>query len=284
MTRLTKTSLFALLGLTVTFAGSSDAFAGCRSGGGGYGGGHRYGSSYNLHHRPSYPQPVHRHPVHQPVQPIQQPVQPVAQQQFGQQPVGQPQFGQQAVGQQPVGQQPVGQQPVVQRQPVQQQAVTQQPVQQQAVAQQPVQQQTVTQQPVQTAPTTPQTSAAASAEQTALDLLSQFGAVETTQPEPTPEPQPQPQAFNGVGTWSATLGNGASISLEMRGDGSFTWTAVKGGKPSTFSGTFALDGESLTLIRNDRKQLNGTLIAPGTNGFTFKLDGVKDNGLQFARS
>ena len=70
----------------------------------------------------------------------------------------------------------------------------------------------------------------------------------------------------------------------MRADSTFTWTAIKSGKQSTFSGTFNLNGQSLTLSRNDNQKLTGTLISPGTNGFTFKLNDVKDNGLQFARS
>ena len=256
MTRLTKTSLFAVLGLTVAFAGSTDALA-CGRGGGGYGG---YRGGYGGYSR--YTQPVYRPSVYRPPV-VQQPVTPVAQQ---------PPFGQPG--------------------PVQPQAVRPQPVQPQAVQQQAVQTAQMQQAPATTVPATPAPVTAApatatqpqnsgNAEQTALDLLSSFGGVETT---PATTPAPQPQAFNGVGTWAAKLSNGATVQLDMRNDGSFTWTANKSGKQSTFSGTFSLNGESLTLTRSDSQKLSGSLLSPNANSFTFKLDGVKDNGLQFSRS
>ena len=59
---------------------------------------------------------------------------------------------------------------------------------------------------------------------------------------------------------------------------------IPDGKQSTFSGTFNLNGQSLTLVRSDSQKLTGNLLSANTNGFTYKLEGVKDNGLQFARS
>ena len=267
MTRLTKTSLFAVLGLTVAFAGATDALA-CGRGGGGYRGGYGgYRGNYGGYGR--YVQPVYRPAIGRPPV-VQQPVTPVAQQ---------PPFGQPGP---------------VQPQAIQPQGLPQQPIQPQAVQPQAVQQQAVQtaqsqQAPANTAPATsaPVTTAPATATQpqdagqTALDLLSNFGGVETT---PVDSPAPQPQAFNGVGNWSATLSNGATVQLDMRNDGSFTWTANKSGKQSTFSGTFSLNGQSLTLTRSDSQKLSGNLLSPNANGFTFKLDGVKDNGLQFSRS
>lgn len=274
MTRLAKTSLFGFLGLTVAFAGSTDVLACGRGGGGGYRGGYGggYGGGISSSYYPSYSQPSHyRQPVYQqPVQPIvqQQPVQPV-QQQFPQQQVQQQGFQQQTVAQQQIQSQPAQQQPV-QSQPVQT-AQTQQPQQVQA---QPQQTQT---QPAQTQPQT------SSAQQSALQILAGFEGTDATETTAT-TPQPQVQAFTGIGTWSASLTNGSTVTLQLDADGTFIWNAVKSGKPSTFSGTYILNGGTLTLTRTDNQKLTGTLLAANTNGFTFKLDGVKDNGLQFARS
>ena len=244
MTRFTKTSLYAVLGITVAFAGATDVLA-CGRGGGGYRGGFGGGHYLGGYSRPVYRQPIYRPPV------VQQPVTPLPQ--------------------------PPAQQPLAQQQPIQQPVAQPQAVQ--TAQTQPAQSQTA---PVTTPqPQNAQPQNTGNAQQTALDMLSNFGGVETT---PASTPAPQPQAFNGVGTWSANLSNGATVQLDMRADGSFTWTANKSGKQSTFGGTFTLNGQSLTLIRSDSQKLSGNLLSPNTNGFTYKLDGVKDNGLQFSRS
>ena len=122
-----------------------------------------------------------------------------------------------------------------------------------------------------------------------------------TQPQQQAQPQAQPQqpqaqpqqpqastqpaqpTSGRVGSWVAQLGNQATVRLELRADGSFTWTATRNGKTSTFSGNYNLSGNAMTLTRNDNQSLAGTLT-DSNNGFNFKLNGANDSGLTFARA
>ncbi len=119
------------------------------------------------------------------------------------------------------------------------------------------------------------------AEQSALQLLGAMGG--TAQPQ-TQQPQAQAQPTNSnVGTWVAKVGDQATVRLELRADNTFTWTATRNGKTSNFSGNYSTQGGKLTLTRSDNQSLAGAMTI-NANGFNFKLDGAKDNGLTFARA
>lgn len=96
-------------------------------------------------------------------------------------------------------------------------------------------------------------------------------------------PAAQDSVPSRVGTWSAKLANGATVQLTLTAEGTFNWVANNKGQLSTFAGNYTLENDSLTLIRaNDGEKLIGTLIPSNDGGFTFKLNGVQDSGIQFA--
>ena len=132
-----------------------------------------------------------------------------------------------------------------------------------------------------------------SAEMTALQALAAMGGNQAqTQPAAQPQaeqPAQQPQASTqpqqaagNVGTWVAKVGDQATVRLDLRADGSFTWTATRNGKTSNFAGQYAINGGKLTLTRSDNQSLAGSMTV-NANGFNFKLNGATDNGLNFAR-
>jgi len=133
------------------------------------------------------------------------------------------------------------------------------------------------------------------AQQTALQVLAGMGGNDAqtqpaAQPSQTRNAQPQtsrtqPAAPSNsrVGTWVAKVGAEATVRLNLRADGSFTWTATRNGKTSDFQGQYRVDGGTLTLVRSDDKKLAGT-ITDKSNGFNFKLNGAKDSGLDFSRA
>ena len=90
------------------------------------------------------------------------------------------------------------------------------------------------------------------------------------------------QTNPNVGTWVAKVGTEATVQLDLRADGSFTWTATRNGKTSNFAGQYDINGGKLTLTRSDNQELAGNMTR-NANGFNFKLSGAKDAGLNFAR-
>jgi hypothetical protein len=121
------------------------------------------------------------------------------------------------------------------------------------------------------------------AQATALQMLSNFGGVPAQAPAP-PAEGGQGLGFNNVGTFVATLSNGAVVRLNLQANGAFVWLADSNGRQSTFQGTFNMNGQSLTLTRsNDGQQLAGSLTVTGADSFTFKLNGTQDAGLAFTR-
>ncbi len=122
---------------------------------------------------------------------------------------------------------------------------------------------------------------AASAEQNATE-----SALQALMGDTAPAAQPVTAAPGAapVGEFSATLTNGTSIRLSLRADGSFNWVATKGDKVSTFQGTFAFGGSSLTLNRSsDSQKLEGAL-ALTASGFKLQLGGQNAEGLNFVRA
>jgi hypothetical protein len=275
MTLFTRTLLAATIVAGTTFASVATVQAGC-------GGSRR---SF-ISHRPRInyaPRPVYHPPAPAPcTQPVYQ--QPVYQQPVYQRPISQPGF-QQPIGQ-PGLQQPVGQ--PGQQQPQQFAGQPTQPAQQRApqaqaanpAAPQATQPQAGNTNPGNTAPAN--TNPANSAQMTALQALAGMSAI----PAAAPQTPAQPQQPSQVGTWNATLANGARVQLNLQADGSFNWSATnKAGRTSTFGGSYTVSGGNLTLIRsNDNQKLAGALAQNGTNAFNFKLAGASDGGLNFVRS
>lgn len=270
-----RNSLFAAaIAVTVSLAAVSEVSA-CRGsrGGGGYSSSRSY-SSYGSYNRttynyvsPSYhiPQPTQ---VIQPVQPlVQQPIQPA------QQVVPQSQFVQQPGLQQTVAPQQTPVQPVAQQQTLQ--PVTQAPQSQPQMApQQPVQ-------PQAQAPAPVQNPAPGNAQMSALQALGGFAP-----PQAAPAQQPQIQTPAHVGTWTASLGNGASVQLVLNGNGTFSWSATnKGGTASSFSGNYTVGNGTLSLTRSgDNQQLGGSMTIDGNNAFSFKVAGNNAAAINFSRS
>ena len=123
-----------------------------------------------------------------------------------------------------------------------------------------------------------------SPQQSALQMLSDFGVESEVESIPVVEPQVEQPRFTEVGTWKATLASGAVVQLELNANRQFVWKAVSKGKLSTFSGDFNIDNGTLTLDRsNDNKKLVGSMTPNGPEAFTFQLEGTTDNGLEFIR-
>ncbi len=121
------------------------------------------------------------------------------------------------------------------------------------------------------------------AQVTALQLLSNFSGESAQAPAP-PAENVQGLGFNNVGTFVATLSNGAVVRLNLQANSAFVWLADSNGRQSTFQGTFSMNGQSLTLTRsNDGQQLAGSITVTGADSFTFQLNGTQDAGLAFTR-
>jgi hypothetical protein len=118
---------------------------------------------------------------------------------------------------------------------------------------------------------------------TALQILAGMSASPATSAETASVAPAQAATDPRVGAWVAKLGNGATIRLELRADGSFLWTATQEGKTNSFQGSYAFGSETLTLSRSSDNQKLGGKLTLAANGFNFKLDGSSDSGLDFVR-
>lgn len=118
--------------------------------------------------------------------------------------------------------------------------------------------------------------------------IDQAQSVDQGQPveESQPVEQSQQSPSSGhVGQWKANLANGTTVELTLQADGSFVWVANSSGKTSSFQGSYTIAGGALTLVRSsDNQKLAGSLTSLSNGGMNFKLNGAKDNGLNFSRS
>jgi hypothetical protein len=126
------------------------------------------------------------------------------------------------------------------------------------------------------APTTNST-----AQMSALQALGGFAPPQTPASVQLQTPTPV-----HVGTWTATLGNGASVKLTLQSNGGFNWVATnKSGTASSFAGSYSVTNGSLALNRsNDNQQLVGSMTNSGTNAFSFKVAGNNSAAINFNRS
>jgi hypothetical protein len=89
-----------------------------------------------------------------------------------------------------------------------------------------------------------------------------------------------------VGTWSASMSNGARVQLTLNPEGTFSWSAINSaGNASTFQGSYQFDGTTLILNRsNDNQKLAGALTFTSAGTFIFKLSDAQAGSLAFTRS
>ncbi|MEP3481046.1 MAG: hypothetical protein ABJZ55_17490 [Fuerstiella sp.] len=163
------------------------------------------------------------------------------------------------------------QQPFQGGQPGLQQQAPQPSVQQQLQVQQ------APQQPVVQPPVASQTAA-----MSALQALGGFAPPVSSPVAPAQQPAPQPH----VGSWTAALGNGSSVTLTLEEDGHFRWVATNtSGQASSFEGNYTIANGSLSLLRaNDNQQLAGSMNTNGNNAFSFQVGGTNSAALNFQRS
>lgn len=87
-----------------------------------------------------------------------------------------------------------------------------------------------------------------------------------------------------TGNFSASLQSlGATVRLVLNNDSTFSWiVTTKDGKSSTFQGSFAVNGNKLTLARTDNTKMEASLT-PTTTGFSLKMIGQNASALSFVR-
>ncbi len=140
--------------------------------------------------------------------------------------------------------------------------------------------------PVQPAPAAqpqaaPQPTTAVGQERPAGDIETPATSSTTTNaPEPTALEMAL-QVLDRVGSWVAQH-NGQTVQFQLRPDGTFKWTNIREGKPTSFAGTYTIDGQRLTLTYGNQKQLRGTMTSV-EDGFQLQFDNAKLAALKFAR-
>jgi len=126
-------------------------------------------------------------------------------------------------------------------------------------------------------------------------LLKQLVAMTAPSNKSDESSTPQPPAIqNGhalkpdqlVGNWKAT-DNGATFSLELAGNGSFSWTFARGEKKQSVKGVFAVDQNNLALETDDGAETmlaEVELLEPSKLCFKMVGDDQKSSGLLFMRN
>lgn len=307
-----KRSSKKLLLIAATLASSLNSLttleAGCHGSSG-----RRVYSSHNYVSRPVYSQPHYSHEVISHPQPVYVHSQPEVIYQsspYTTAPVSSSPFGVQVQQGSPVGATPVSLSQQLQlsqnglpQQSLPQQGGLQQTLPQQSLPQQPGLQQVAPQQlgnagvPAnvtgspsavpQGAPVATSADVTSTAELSALQALGGFAPPQAESTAAAPQAQTVPTATPAhVGTWSASMSNGARVQLTLNGDGSFSWSAINSaGNASTFQGSYQLDGTTLTLNRsNDNQKLAGALTFTSAGTFNFKLSDAQAGSLAFTRS
>ena len=93
-------------------------------------------------------------------------------------------------------------------------------------------------------------------------------------------------AAESVGNWTATRSDGASFSLDVAKDGTYSWRHTLQGKSQTFSGAYTVADNLLILKEGGNPAMIGQIIAlRTTTQFNFKLAGnnPSDPGLTFSK-
>lgn len=303
MKRSSKKLLLLAATLATSLNGLTTLEAGCHGSSG-----RRVYSSHNYVSRPVYSQPHYSHEVISHPRPVYVHSQPEAVYESSFYPTGpvtSSPFGVQVHQSSPVGATPVSLSQQVQ---LSQNGLPQQDLQQQSLPQQslPLQsgmQQVVPQQlanpgaitnvagspspvPQGTLAATPADTTSA-AELSALQALGGFAPPQVESTAAAPLAQTVPDATPAqIGTWTASMSNGARVQLTLNPDGSFSWSAINSaGSSSTFQGSYQFDGTTLTLNRsNDNQKLSGAMTFTNAGAFNFKLSDAQAGSLAFTRS
>ncbi len=108
-----------------------------------------------------------------------------------------------------------------------------------------------------------------------------------TKPAPAPAPEPAaPEGASIAGAWTAEPKAGGKVSLTIKDDGSFNWTATRDGRTQTLSGgTSTFEKGLLVLAPDQGPPLIGRVSWTDPTHMTFRIlgDGPDDPGLSFAK-
>jgi hypothetical protein len=101
----------------------------------------------------------------------------------------------------------------------------------------------------------------------------------------TPAPAAPVSAASLVGNWEATRSDGASFSLEIAKDGTYSWRHTLQGKSQNYSGAYTVADNLLILKEGGTPAMIGQVALVDGNRFNFKLAGNNpaDPGLTFSR-
>lgn len=120
-----------------------------------------------------------------------------------------------------------------------------------------------------------------------LQLTGSAAAEETAAPEVTPASDaPSIAVQDLVGTWAASGPNDTRFSLDLKQDGTFTWTYTQNNKPQTVNGVYALDKNVIAMEPDSGGSMLAELTKPDAGQFSFQLMGAPpdDPGLKFKKA
>jgi tetratricopeptide (TPR) repeat protein len=88
-----------------------------------------------------------------------------------------------------------------------------------------------------------------------------------------------------AGVWTATRGDGTTITLSLAQDAKYTWKFAQKDKPREFSGSYAVADNLLILNEGNSPAMVGQVAMLPDNRFNFKLagDNPSDPGLTFGK-
>ena len=89
-----------------------------------------------------------------------------------------------------------------------------------------------------------------------------------------------------VGRWKAEPSDQVGFELTIGEDGSYSWVvSPMGGQPTSISGSYGVDGDTLILKNEEQGDLVGQAVSGGPDRFTLRLVGAPpgDPGLTFDR-
>lgn len=100
-----------------------------------------------------------------------------------------------------------------------------------------------------------------------------------------PESQPVPLE-KLTGTWVSSKDAGSSITLAFKDDGKFTWSYLKDGKTTEFSGEYSMNDDGLLVLDSEESQMVASVELPQDSELKFVLAGgpPADPGLAFKKN
>jgi tetratricopeptide (TPR) repeat protein len=97
---------------------------------------------------------------------------------------------------------------------------------------------------------------------------------------------PAIEADEVVGSWAANGANDEKFAMDLKKDGTFSWTYTVGKKSETVKGVYAVDKNVLAMEPDSGGSMLAELSKPESGRFSFKLLGAPphDPGLKFQKS